>query len=192
MKKIASLFLIILTFTNCIEKSNVNNKKNKISEKNSNYILNDYDTLPNLKLPIKWTPEIWSEICSKYIETTGNIIDNDILKYPFAKVFSTENFNGVIFVSNGEANAPVFITIDKFGQPIDSLILLGDWGNNDPSINTKEQVIIKSNYSIKLIDSISYYQTDSEGRRIENSIEKSIKLEEYKINKIGKIKKASS
>jgi len=113
----------------------------------------------------------------------------ELLKHPFARLTENSNYKGIIFVSTDETGSPTLITIDKSGQPIDTLFLLGDWGGNDPSIGTREITTINKDYTIQLIDSISTFDVGPDGDRIVSSEKLNVTNETYRIRDDGKIEK---
>ena len=148
-----------------------------------------YDTLDILSVSIKWTPDEWSDLYMKHLERFGTGEGWELLKHPYARLVENSNYKGIIFVSTDETGSPTLITIDKSGQPIDTLFLLGDWGGNDPSIGTSEIVTINKDYSIHLIDSTSTFDVGPDGDRIVSSGKLKVTNEIYRISDNGKIEK---
>lgn len=164
----------------------------------ADYVISDskslkspYDTLDNLEIPLTLTPDIWESMLEKHIQKYR--IENQenwtLLNHPYAKLVEAKNFKAIIYYSNNETSSPAIVTLGQNGNVIDTLILLGEYGGNDPSINITEFVKINNDLSIQLIDSASTYEVDNAGNRIESSLELKVKNELYKILKTGKIQK---
>ena len=107
-------------------------------------------------------------------------------------LIDNEKYKAVIFVSPDATGSPVLMTFDRNGKQIDGLWLLGDWGNNDPSFGTSEIVTIDKNFTIHMIDSVSSWDLDETGDRIEATKKTTVKNEWYQILNIGAIKKIKS
>jgi hypothetical protein len=148
-----------------------------------------YDTLDFLDIPIKLTPQSWSELYKTHLDKYGSTEGWELMKHPYAKLTENSNYKGIIFVSTDETGSPTLITIGKNGQPIDTLFLLGDWGGNDPSIGTSEIAIIDRDYNMNLIDSISTFDVGSEGDRIESSRRLTVTNETFRILNNGMIER---
>ncbi len=148
-----------------------------------------YDTLEFLTVPITLTPEKWIELYRNHLSKYGANEGWELFKNPYARLTENSNYKGIIFVSTDETGSPTLITIDKLGQPIDTLFLLGDWGGNDPSIGTREIVTINRDYTIHLIDSTSIFDLGPDGQRIESTGKLTVANERYRIFDNGKIEK---
>ena len=145
----------------------------------------NYDTLQSLGLPLTLDWKIWSELAQNHYDKFGVKGGDDLLTRPFGKLIDSDLYKGVIFIYDD----PILITIDKGLNPIDTLFLLGDNYSNDPSITTIEQAKINSDLTIQLTDSVFTYDLGENEDRIENSKKLSIRVENYKIEKTGQIKK---
>lgn len=189
MKNFILTFLAFIILVSCSEKRRGEADENIEQKNNTLNFQSKYENLEILPLPVKWTSEIWSIICENYLKKQSSLDNSKSQYHPFAKLNIHSNYNAIVFISSNETNAPVIVTFDNIGHPIDTLILMGDWGNNDPSIYTNELVVINKDLTINLIDSTTFYKVDSEGKRIENSAKKKVKIVFYKISKNGKIKK---
>lgn len=181
--------LTILLAISCSEKSKKDSFNNLEQQKEMTPFESVYDTLDFLTVPITLTPEKWSEWYRNYLTKYGPKPDWDLLKHPYAKLTENSNYKGIIFISTDETGSPTLVTIDKEGQPIDTLFLLGDWGGNDPSIGTTEIVTINSDYTIHLIDSTSTFDVGPNGDRIEGTGKLTVTNERYQILENGKIEK---
>ena len=148
-----------------------------------------YDTLDLLSVPIALTPEKWSDLYKRHLSKYGTNEDWELLKHPYARLTENSNYKAIIFVSTDETGSPTLVTIDKGGQPIDTLFLLGDWGGNDPTIGTSEIVTITRDYTIHLIDSTSTFHLGPDGERIESTGRLAVTNERYQIVENGRIEK---
>ncbi len=171
------------------------NKERGESEENGHattmHFTSIYDTLSKIDLPLTWTPEVWSDLYMKHIEKNGIRHGDLTTDRPYGMLVDDENYKGVIFVSPDATGSPVLITFDRNGKEIDGLWLLGDWGNNDPSFGTSEIVTIDQNRMIHMIDSVSSWDLDKTGDRIESTKKTTVQNERYQILKTGAIKKIS-
>ena len=181
--------LTILLTTSCSEKSKTDSADNFEQEKEMTTFSSVYDTLDFLTIPITLSPDKWSEMYREHLNKYGINEGWELLKHPYARLTENSNYKGIIFVSTDETGSPTLITIDKVGQPIDTLFILGDWGGNDPSIGTSEIAIINNDYTIHLIDSTSTFDVGPDGGRIENSGKLTVTNERYRILDNGKIEK---
>ncbi len=178
---------IISMFTTCSTKSAADQVQKEISKPED--FKSIYDTLDQLNIPIKLTPDNWSDLYNKHVEKYGIRFGERTLDHPFAKLTENENYKAFIFVSTDETGSPVIITFDRKGNKIDGLGLLGDWGGNDPSIGTTEIAIINKDLTIHLIDSTWTYDLTPDGDRIESSEKLTTKNELYRILNSGKIER---
>jgi hypothetical protein len=160
-------------------------KMNETETKDTKTFKSDYDTLQNLVLPLTLDWNFWSELAQKHTNKFGIGHGDDLLRRPLAKVIDTDMYKGVIFIYDD----PILITINKELKPIDTLFLLGDNYSNDPSITTIEQAKINSDYTIQLRDSVFTFDLGKDESRIENSKKLTVKIDNYKIEKDGQIKK---
>ena len=179
--------LIILLTTNCSEKSKTDSTDN--FEKQTKVFTSVYDTLDLLTVPITLTPDNWSDMYKKHLDKYGTKDGWELLKHPYARLTENSTYKGIIFISTDETGSPTLITIDKSGQPIDTLFILGDWGGNDPSIGTSEIATITKDYVIHLVDSTSTFDVGPDGDRIENSAKLTVTNGAYRILDNGKIEK---
>ncbi|MBN8652778.1 MAG: hypothetical protein J0L67_15200 [Cytophagales bacterium] len=180
------LGLAIILTVSCKEKSKVEVDENLRIETFSTV----YDTLDILKIPITLTPDSWSEMYRAHLEKYGVKEGWELLKHPFALLSQSPNYKAVIFVSTDETGSPTLITLDRNAKPIDTLFLLGDWGNNDPSFGTSEVVTINKDFTINLIDSVFTFQLGENGDRLENSSTLKVTNELFKILYDGRIVKS--
>jgi hypothetical protein len=186
------LFLAILQFIlGCSGKYN-QGKLEEVNDDVQNHFISVYDTLRKIDLPLTWTPVEWSDLYMKHIEKYG--IRHGDLKTdrPYGMLVDEENYKGIIFVSPDATGSPVLLTFDRNGKQVDGMMLMGDWGNNDPSFGTSEIVTIDENRVIHMIDSISTWDLDETGDRIESTKKTTVSNEWYQILKTGVIKKIKS
>jgi hypothetical protein len=101
----------------------------------------------------------------------------------------SKNYKAIIFISTDETGSPTLITIDRIGNPIDTLFLLGDWASNDPSNGTTEIATINKDLTIHLLDSASTYDLGPDGDRIESTRKLTVTDELYRILNSGVIEK---
>lgn len=181
--------LTILLSTSCSEKPKTDSVDNIPEQKETTTFSSVYDTLDFLTVPITLTPEKWSELYRDHLNKYGTTEGWELMKHPYARLTENSNYKGIIFVSTDETGSPTLITIDKDGQPIDTLFLLGDWGGNDPSIGTSEIVTINKDYIFHLIDSTSTFDVGPDGDRIESTSKLTVTNEKYRILDNGKIEK---
>jgi hypothetical protein len=107
---------------------------------------------------------------------TASLLDN-----PVAKALDAENYKAIIFVSHDETGAPTLITINKNGQPIDTLFLLGDVSSNDPNWRTVEQAEINADRTIVLLDSVFHWDLDDTGNRIEQTMKLTVTGQRFRV-----------
>ncbi len=185
MKLLAFVFFILLTSCGRGTKTESKNAEKKVFK-------SVYDTLDKIVLPVKWDPDVWSDLAEKHRDKYGmSGHDWEFHKHPYRILADRENFKAIVFFSQTETGSPIIMTIGKDLKPIDTLTLLGDWGGNDPSYGVSEIAEIESDLSIMLLDSISNWNLDSQGERIEDSHDLKIKLERFRILDNGKIKKTN-
>ena len=151
-KKIFLGLTLICILTNCTNKPNTTVLTGKDATKLESF-KSAYDTLDKMEIPITLTPDSWEELYSKHIDKYGFKYGELTIDHPFAKLIDNKSYRGIIFVSTDETGSPVLLTFDKEGNQIDGLMLLGDWGGNDPSIGTSEIMTINKDLTIHLIDS---------------------------------------
>lgn len=181
--------LAVLITTSCSEKSEADSVDNFEQPELLTTFSSVYDTLDVLNVPITLTPSVWSEMYKLHLDKYTINEGWELLKHPFARLTGNSNYKGIIFVSTDETGSPVLITIDKTDRPIDTLFLLGDWGGNDPSNETREITTINKDYTILLIDSTSTFDIGPDGDRIVSSEKLTATNETYRILDNGKIEK---
>jgi hypothetical protein len=126
----------------------------------------------------------------EHIEKYGIVNGGELLDHPFAKLSDGDKYMAVIFVSTDETGSPTIVTIDKFGNPIDTLFLLGDSGGNDPWIWTTETATINKDMTIELLDSVSTFEVDTATfERVENSRKIRVTKDIYRIRFSGEFEK---
>ena len=174
--------ILILSFTMC---DRPKDKEDKNLTEDTNTFKSDYDTLQNLGLPLTLNQKTWTELSKKHYDKYGIKGGYDLLTMPFGKLTDSDLYKGIFFIYDD----PILITIDKNLNPIDTLFLLGDNFSNDPSITTIEQAKINSDLTIQLMDSVFTYDLGQNEDRIESTEHLTIKLENYRIERTGQIKK---
>jgi len=147
------------------------------------------DTLDQLSLPITLTPNSWNDLYSSHIKKYGPRQGAETTDNPYAKLIYTDTYAAIIFITSDETGSPVIVTLDKAGNQISQLDLLGSWASNSPEIWTTEVTTIDKDLSINLTDSVWTYSVDSTGNRIEESFKLTVVNEMYKIFNSGKIQK---
>ena len=118
------------------------------------FFTSPYDTLRQIEFP--WdtsTDGDWSETASIHVDILGIVNDEDFLKHPYRKVYNTKDYKAVIFISSGQTGPPALVTIGKDQKPIDTLVILGKWG--DDNYEEYERVTINSDKTITLLDSVT-------------------------------------
>ncbi len=150
---------------------------------------NVYDTLDQLKIPITFRPDDWDDLYMKHLEKYGIKEGWELLKHPYAKLVDSKNYKAIIFISTDETGSPTLITIDRIGNPIDTLFLLGDSGGNDPSSGTSEIATINKDLTIHLLDSIFTYDLEPDGHRVDSTQQVTVSDKKYRILESGKIEK---
>jgi len=148
-----------------------------------------YDTLDQLQLPVTFKPDAWGNQVMEYLEKYGIKEGWELMKHPYAKLVDSVKYKAIIFVSTDETGSPTLITIDRMGNPIDTLFLLGDGASNDPANRTIELATINTDLTIHFLDSVSTYDLGADGDRIESTRKLEIKDELYKILSSGVIEK---
>jgi len=148
-----------------------------------------YDSLETLSLPITLDTDVWDSLYFIHLDKYGPGEAWEITKRPYMKIAENEHFKAIIFIRSDESGAPVVITIDSAGQQIDGVALLGDWTSNDPSSWTTELATVDKDLTIHLLDSVSSFQLDPDGARIDSTRVLEIKHEYYKINHDGKVER---
>jgi hypothetical protein len=188
--RIIWIITFICVLASCSEKT-----KTKMSTENSisysNSFKSQYDTLVKLELPFIPSPIIWDDLLKEHFERF-NFENQDywkLLNHPYAKLVDAKNYKAIIFYANNENNSPSIVTIGKNGVPIDTLLLLRNSGGNDPSYYSTAFVKVNTDLSIQIIDSISTYEVDQIGHRIESTLKLNVIKELHKILKTGEIQK---
>jgi hypothetical protein len=161
--------LTILLATSCSERPKTNLTDNLEQQKevtvlssihdtsdeiDSIFFTSPYDTLRQIEFP--WdtsTDGGWLETASIHVDNFGIVNDDDFLKHPYRKVYNTKYYKAVIFISSGQTGPPALVTIGKDQKPIDTLVLLGKWG--DDTYEKYELVTINSDKTITLFDSLT-------------------------------------
>jgi len=185
INRIYLLWVLIFILTSCASKPVA---ERKVSETiPSEFFSSVYDTLDPMEIPITLTPDSWSDLYHKHVDKYGLKIGEMTIDHPFAKLIDHKNYKGIIFVSTDETGSPVLLTFDKNGNQIDGLMLLGDWGGNDPSIGTSEITTINKDLTIHLIDSTSTWDVTPDDERIDSTEQLTVTDELYKISDDGKI-----
>ena len=187
MRLSSLVFFILLTSCGRVTKSD-----NNIVEKNEDGFKSVYDTLQKISLPLKWDPTVWRNLAALH-EDKYRIANYDLqfTQHPYGILADKESYKAIIFISQTETGSPILMTIGRDQNPIDTLFILGDWGGNDPSYGVSEIAEINSDLSITLLDSISSWELDDKGDRLEDSEDLKIKLDRYRILDNGKIKKTN-
>lgn len=180
--------LIFCTLTMCSGKPNTAERAGDVRTEVGKF-KSVYDTLDQLKIPVTFRPDEWSNLYMEHLEKYGVKEGWELTKHPYAKVVDNERYKAIIFVSADETEAPTLITIDRLGNPIDTLFLLGDWASNDPGNGTTELATINEDLTIHLLDSVSAYDLGPDGDRIESTRKLTITDELYKILESGVIEK---
>lgn len=118
MKRTTILYLTLLLGVGC--------KSNPETSSGTGTFSTVYDTLEQLQIPMTLTDETWREMHKKHIDKYGIGNGWELLNHPFAKLSEGEKYKAIIFVSTDETGSPTVVTIDKLGNAIDTLSLLGD------------------------------------------------------------------
>jgi hypothetical protein len=182
MTRTTILYLTLLLGIGCINKPETSQSVGAFSTV--------YDTLEQFQILITLTDEKWHEMYKKHIDKYGIGNGWELLNHPFAKLSVGEKYKAIIFVSTDETGSPTVVTIDKGGNPIDTLFLLGDSGGNDPWIWTTEMATINKDLTIELLDSVSIFDVDTTTyERIANSKKIKVTKDIYKIRTTGEFEK---
>jgi hypothetical protein len=188
VNKVVLGLIIISTMTMCSDKPKTTEQiENKVTELEP--FKSVYDTLDQMEIPITLTPDKWGDLYKRHLERYGLRLGENTIGHPYARLSENENFKAFVFASTDETGSPVIITFDKKGKEIDGLVLLGDWGGNDPSIGTTELAIINKDLTIQLIDSTRTYDLNADGDRVESSEKLTTKDKLFRILDSGKIEK---
>ena len=180
--------VITCTLTMCSDKPKTTEQiENKVTEVER--FKSVYDTLDQMVIPITFRPDEWSDLYSKHLDKYGIKEGWEVMKHPYAKLVDSMNYEAIIFISTDETGSPTLITIDRLGNPIDTLFLLGDWASNDPSNGTTEIATINKDLTIHLLDSASTYDLGPDGDRIESTRKLTVTDELYRILNSGIIEK---
>lgn len=174
--------ILILSFTMC---DRPKDKGAKDLTEDTKTFKSDYDTLQNLGLPLTLNQKTWTELTKSHYDKFGIKGGYDLLTMPFSKLTDSDSYKGIIFIYDD----PILITIDKKLNPIDTLFLLGDNYSNDASIMTIEQAKINHDLTIQLLDSVFTYDLGENESRIESTKKLTIKVDNYRIEKTGQIRK---
>lgn len=180
--------IITCTLTMCSNKSKTTERiENKITKTQS--FKSVYDTLDQMAIPVTFRPDAWSDLYMMHLEKYGIKEGWELMKHPYAKLVDSANYKGIIFVSTDETGSPTLITIDRKGNPIDTLFLLGDWASNDRSNGTIELTTIDKDLTIHMLDSVSTYDLGPNGDRLEETRKLTITDESYRILNTGVIER---
>jgi|688.fasta_scaffold983675_1 hypothetical protein len=180
--------VITCTLTMCSDKPKTTEQtENEVTEVEG--FKSVYDTLDQMEIPITFRPDEWSDLYMKHLDKYGVKEGWELMKHPYAKLVDSKNYKAIIFISTDETGSPTLITIDRIGNPIDTLFLLGDWASNDPSNGTTEIATINKDLTIHLLDSASTYDLGPDGDRIESTRKLTVTDELYRILNSGVIEK---
>ena len=180
--------VIICTLTMCSDKPKTTEQiENKVAETQS--FKSVYDTLDQMEIPVTFRPDEWGDLYMEHLKKYGVKEGWELMKHPYAKLVDSDNYKGIIFVSTDETGSPTLITIDRSGNPIDTLFLLGDWASNDPSNGTIELTTIDKDLTIHMLDSVSTYDVGPDGDRLEDTRKLTITDELYRILNSGVIER---
>jgi hypothetical protein len=142
-----------------------------------------------MEIPVTFRPDAWSDHYMQHLEKYGIKEGWELMKHPYAKLVDSANYKGIVFVSTDETGSPTLITIDRKGDPIDTLFLLGDWTSNDPSSWTSELTTIDKDLIIHMLDSVSTYDLGPDGGRLENTRKLTVTAKSYRIRNSGVIER---
>jgi len=170
----------------CNPKSNSDGDVHQLESKSTRSF---YDTLKIMEVPLKIDWEEWDREIESHIQKHGPIGSSGLLGNPVAKVLDAENYRAILFLSPDETASPAFVTIDREGNPIDTLFLLGDNNSNDPNWFTVESSEIQDNQIIALTDSVYHWDLDESGDRIPQTKKVSVERKKFKVLESGKIEK---
>ena len=187
-KTILGIMLFYVLFS-CFENTkSIKNTENTLIDSTS--FKSPYDTLVKLELPFILSPIIWDDLLMEHFEKFNFEIPDywKLLDHPYAKLVDAKNYKAIIFYANNENNSPSIVTIGKNGKPIDTLLLIRNSGGNDPSFYSTAFVKVNTDLSIQIIDSVSTFEIDQNGLRIESSLELKVINEKFKIFETGEIK----
>jgi hypothetical protein len=179
--------LIVSTFTMCSDKPKRTGQVENAAE--VKLFRSVYDTLGQMEIPVTFRPDEWGDLYMKHLEKYGVKEGQELMKHPYAKLVDSENYKAIIFVSTDETGSPTLITIDRKGNPIDTLFLLGDRASNDPRNETIELATIDKDLTIHLLDSVSTYDLGPNEDRLENTRKLTIADEMYRIHNSGVIER---
>lgn len=171
----------------CSEKQKTSNRYEVVADTKAFSII--FDSLEQIHTPFVLTPEVWSDLYQKHLNTYGPRQGAKTTDRPYAKLADHQHYKAFLFISPDETGSPVIVTFDKSGKLIDELTLLGDWASNDPSMATTETAIVDNTLTIHLIDSVSTFDLTPDGDRLENTKTTTVKDERYTILETGKIEK---
>jgi hypothetical protein len=146
-----------------------------------------YDTLDQMEIPVTFRSDEWSDLSMRHLEKYGVKERWELMHHPYAKLVDSLNYKAIIFVSTDQAGSPTLITIDRIGNPIDTLFLLDDWASNDPSNGTLELATINEDLTIHLSDSVSTYDLGPDGDRRESTRKVTVTDKLYRIRNSGVI-----
>jgi len=188
MKRILYFVIIdcVALLFSCTPKSKPDND---IGQGESRSVSSPYDTLKVMEVPLKIDWEKWDQEIKSYTQKNGPIGSSGLFENPVARVLNRQKYEAVLFLTPDETASPAFVTIDRGGNPIDTLFLLGDNNSNDPNWLTVERSEIQDDQVIVLTDSVYHWDLDESGDRIPQTKKVSIERKKFRVLESGKIEK---
>jgi hypothetical protein len=144
--------------------------------------LQNLTTVRRLSLPL--TLNSRSLLDETTVLLDNHTFDQDSLTInPYGICLETDKYYGIIYRASADIFYPELVTVDKFGNRIDSLMLI-DTNANDPWRKVVEYATIFNDKTIMLTDSIVTTKEDSTSNQIQVEIE----ITNLRIDEKGKIR----
>lgn len=162
------------------------------SEKKEEVTFSDFlNSLPEVKLP--YTSSSVSEP-EKYIEQDSIYLafSDENANGIIGKININDSIVGVLYAVAGDNIFPLLKTFNKKGSKIDELVLVHlPGGSKGFDANGSSYMTMNEKFEIDIRDSTFSFSRDSTDEIIENSRDTMITIENFKINKAGKINKGN-
>jgi hypothetical protein len=145
-------------------------------------------TLDVLELPLKLDINSKMDASKSHDSTLFEKYKHVWTYAPFGIAFKKEGVVGIIEYSIADNGlAPFLITLDKQGNKIDSLNILGNTGFGEQG-QTQESAVLNADLKLTVTDSSKSWQIDEDYNEIPNTTELRVSTTTYQIQENGKIK----
>ena len=165
LKKIlAGIFFIITITVRCD-----NSRTARDFRDNALDIDNLFKKADDINLPITLTKDSWQHLYEEFQKNFTPKQEELQMYLPCIRVIKKKQFHAFIFVSPDEPEFPELRTVDKEGNFIDDLQLLGIWMGDSQAVETRETTTLNDDHTIRIVQDKRYFELDSSGNRLTNS-----------------------